>query len=168
MFEIIIFSETVTTQILYNHKKCYIVNILLCIIIWQNTVFANQIYMKKDLEKTATISLVTRVIDHVEMLPDYMPGETPVVLVGNLSENEYLNRGRDGFRDLLLLPGLGADYSITYNGTAISYISAYLNYPLLWGDASLYEHQPEVQDMPMFPHNVSIKMIDGTAVVKLS
>ena len=42
--------------------------VLLCCVLWQHTVYANQVYMKKELDKSATISLATRIIDRVEQV----------------------------------------------------------------------------------------------------
>lgn len=47
-------------------------------LLWQNTVYSNSIYIKMDLNKSATISLFTRLIERVEQTEGYVLGETPV------------------------------------------------------------------------------------------
>lgn len=140
--------------------------VLLCCVIWQHTVYANQVYMKKELDQTATISLATRIIDRVELLEGYVPGETPVAFAGRLDRNYYLNRGRDEFAELDKTVGLWSDYSATYN--LGRYLTDYMNYPLLWDTETDFSQMEEVQAMPVFPAADSIRMINGTVVVKLS
>ena len=140
--------------------------LLLCCVLWHHMVYANQVYMKKDLEKSATLSLVTRLIDRVELTEGYLPGETPVALVGELYQNTYLNQGRTGFERLTGTVGLHSDYAATYN--LGFYLTTYLNYPLLLDTQTDYSQNEEVQAMPCFPAADAIQMIDGTVVVKLS
>lgn len=140
--------------------------VLLCCVLWQHTVYANQVYMKKELDKTATISLATRIIDRVEQVEGYIPGETPVAFVGRLDRNEYLNHGRDEFAELDHTVGLWSDYSATYN--LGRYLTDYLNYPLVWDTVTDFSQHEEVLGMPLFPAANGIQMIDGTIVVKLS
>lgn len=140
--------------------------VLLCCVLWQHTVYANQVYMKKELDKSATISLATRMIDRVEQVEGYVPGETPVAFAGRLDRNEYLNRGRDEFAALDTTVGLWSDYSATYNMGR--YLTDYLNYPLNWDTVTDFDQHSRVQAMPVFPAAGAIQMIDGTVVIKLS
>jgi len=138
----------------------------LCIVLWQHTVFANQVYMKKDLDKNATLVLAARVLDRIELTEGYVPGETPVAFVGRLDRNETLNRGREAFSDLDGTVGLWSDYAATYN--LGRYLTDYLNAPLLWDTVTDFSQQPDVAAMPVFPAADSVQMIQGTVVVKLS
>lgn len=140
--------------------------VLLCCVLWQHTVYANQVYMKKELDQTATLSLATRIIDRVELLEGYVPGETPVAFAGRLDRNTYLNRGRDEFIELDKTVGLWSDYSATYN--LGRYLTDYMNYPLLWDTETDFSQAEEVKSMPVFPAADSIRLINGTVVVKLS
>ena len=140
--------------------------VLLCCVLWQHIVYANQVYMKKELDQTATISLATRMIDRVELLEGYIPGETPVAFVGRLDRNTYLNCGRDEFMELDKTVGLWSDYSATYN--LGRYLTDYMNYPLHWDTETDFSQMEEVKAMPVFPAADSIRMIEGTVVVKLS
>lgn len=140
--------------------------VLLGCVLWQHIVYANQVYMKKELEHTATVSLATRVIDRVESVEGYVPGETPVAFAGRLDHNAYLNRGRDEFRELDGTVGLWSDYSATYNMGR--YLTDYLNYPLVWDTETDVSQWEEVRVMPVFPAADSIQLVRGTVVVKLS
>lgn len=140
--------------------------VLLCCVLWQHVVYANQVYMKKDLEKNATISLATRVLDRIETAEGYVPGETPVAFAGRLDRNDYWNRGREAFADLDRTVGLWSDYAATYN--LGRYLTDYLNAPLLWDTETDVAQWPEVQAMPSFPAAGSVALVNGTLVVKLS
>ena len=126
---------------------------------------ANQAYMKKDLEKTATISLVTRIIDRIEQLDGYSPNDTQVYVVGDLRYSD-LNRGNMDIPYLESKCGLWYNYSATYN--FVRYITDYMNYPMRIAVNSNLADTNDVKNMPAFPANGSVKMIDGAAVIKLS
>ena len=134
-------------------------------IIYNNILFANQAYMKKDLEKTATISLVTRMIDRVETLEGYSPNDTQVYVVGDLRYSN-LNKGKMDVPYLEARTGLWYNYSATYN--VVRYITDYMNYPMRISTKPDLANTREVQGMPVFPAIGSVKMIDGAAVIKLS
>ena len=140
--------------------------VLLCCVLWQHTVYANQVYMKKELDHTATVTLAARIIDRIELTEGYLPGETPVAFVGRLDRNTYLNHGRDEFAELDHTVGLWSDYSATYN--LGRYLTDYLNYPLVWDTETDFSQHEEVRSMSAFPSADGIRMIDGTVIVKLS
>ena len=104
-------------------------------------------------------------IDRIELLEGYTPGETKVAFVGMLTANPYLSHRRPEFTTVDSEVGLWGQYAVTYSMSA--YITSYLNYPLL-EDPTDYSTIPEVQEMPCFPAAESVQMINGTVVVKLS
>lgn len=139
--------------------------ILIGCIIYNGILLANQAYMKKDLEKTATISLVTRIIDRIEQLDGYSPNDTQVYVVGELRYSD-LNRGNMDIPYLESKWGLWYNYSATYN--FVRYITDYMNYPMRIAVNQNLADINDVKNMPAFPANGSVKMIDGAAVIKLS
>lgn len=140
--------------------------VLLCLVLWQHVVFANQAYMKKELEKNATLVVASQVIGRIEGLAGYEPGTTPVAFAGRLDENGYLDRESGTFSDISGWTGLFHHRSATYN--LGRYLTDYLNYPLNWDQETDYGAMEEVRAMPVFPAAGSVAMIGGTAVVKLS
>lgn len=142
------------------------VAVLLCLVLWQHVVYANQVYMKKELEKNSALVLAAQVIGRIESVEGYVPGQTPVAFAGRLDHNDYLNRGREAFRDLDGTVGLWSDTAATYN--LGRYLTDYLNYPLLWDTETDFSKSPEVQAMPVFPAAGSAAEVDGTVVVRLS
>ena len=104
-------------------------------------------------------------IDRVETLEGYNPQVTPVYVVGSL-QNSPLNQTRPDSAYLGAKAGLWSYYSATYNLSY--YITGYLNYPMIISEAQDLVTLEEVQNMPSFPAQGSVKLIDGAAVIKVS
>ncbi|MBQ9493017.1 MAG: glucosyltransferase domain-containing protein [Oscillibacter sp.] len=140
--------------------------VLLSLLLWHHVVYANQAYMKKDLEKTSTLLLAARIIDRMESVPGYVPGETRVAFVGRLDDNEPLDVPFEPFRDFQQQTGLWHTHAATYNFGR--YLTDYLRYPVLWDRESGVTRSELAKAMPAFPAEGSVRMIDGVVVVKLS
>ncbi|MDE6108164.1 MAG: glucosyltransferase domain-containing protein [Oscillospiraceae bacterium] len=146
----------------------YLLPALLCVLIFNNVVFSNQAYLKKDLDYQTTLFTMTRIVDRMEQLEGYVAGQTPVVMVGTLAGNG-ISAARDGLREL---PGLGLwhRYSVTYPTSYRWYFREILAYPinLVSVGNTDWALREEVMAMPVFPAAGSCRMIDGTAISKLS
>lgn len=150
---------------------------LLVMILWNQIILANQMYVMAQLKYDTTLSTMTRVIDRIEEQEGYVMNETPVLFVGSLNatDSEFYQM-RDGFEHLYR--GTGQYY---YMGTTTRrmyewYFEYLLAYPILCvndgeGDVEtqvMYMQKEEVQNMPNFPEVGSVQMIDGVLVVKFS
>ena len=131
-----------------------------------NIIFSNGAYLKKDMEYTATLSTMTRILDRVELVEGYIPQETPVVFVGTLDETP-ISKDRQAFGDYYPYAGMSSHYAPTYNSTLNEYLISILGYPANLQSESDWVDRPEVQAMPAFPDKDSVQMIDGTVIVKL-
>ncbi len=156
----------------YDHSHCRInfrknlmllIGVCVFLINMENVQAANTIYVKKNLEATSTLSYMTRVADAMEEQEEYIPGETPVAFIG---EN-VIGQERRGFQKYEILMGVGYRSPITYESTYGKYFMFMLGRPMVSADASEFENREEVLEMPAFPKEGSIAMIDGTLVVKL-
>lgn len=67
--------------------------------IWCNVIYANQSYLKVALEEKATDALMVRVVGRLEQTEGYVPGETPIAVVGLLPTSP-LYKTMDGFEDV--------------------------------------------------------------------
>lgn len=137
----------------------------LAVLILNSAVYANSAYLKKHLEYQTTLSTMTRVIDRIEQLEGYVPGETPVAIVGSLADSS-VSRGRD---ELGRMTGTGllGTFSVTYETTYSWYFNQILSYPITLVGLS-EEARACADGMPSFPAAGFCRMVDGTAVVKLS
>lgn len=161
-----------STKLKSEHFFRVVMCFLICFVIWETSILANQIYMKKNLEKTATLSVVTRVIDRIEAEKGYIPGETPVIFIGRLNSNPNLNKTRYGYQHIYGLIGDVGNYAVTYHHDMMRfYINDYLNYPLNWDPLNWdpeFASNEQVIAMKPFPNESCVQMIDGRVVVKLS
>lgn len=149
-----------------------------------NIIYANQIYLKKDLEYQATFSTLTRLEAELENLEGYIPGTTPVIVLGALSDNEILAKPREGFppaaSQMLGQPKAGelTDYAVGLWSPISIYAShqlrQYFEYVLgcpikiVSNGKGVAISDDEAADVPIFPLDGSVTMRDGTAVVRLS
>ena len=142
--------------------------VLAAVLIIDSCLFSNEVYLKKELEDSATLSTFTRIVDRMEQTEGFVPGETRVAFVG-LLYNSPLSRERAGFD--YTATGLWHNYSTTYHDTYETYLSYYLGYPadcVDSGEIEKYEQLEQVAAMHPFPAADSIRMIDGVLVIKLS
>jgi len=137
------------------------------ILIWQNSVFANKVYLKKSMDERATLSLMTRIVTRIEDAEGYIPGETPVAFVGSYSFDTY----KPGFEEVGKVTGFSKHIDVTYYLTYHPYFNYMLNYPITIlgeGEAIALGSDERVLAMPSYPAQGSVENIDGTVVVKLS
>lgn len=143
-----------------------VIYVVIGIVIWNNIIWSNTAYLKKDLEQKSTLSLMTRVETRMEEYPGYIPGETPVVFIGS-SDMPNTN---EGFIEISELTGLHANSVITYYSVYENYFKYILNCPIkLCGEerAKSLSPSPEVMEMNVFPKENCIKFVDDILVVKM-
>ena len=148
--------------------KC-IPMVLIGVILWGNVQASNAVYMNKNLAWDANLSLFTRILYRMEEQKEYVTGETQVVFVG---EPVHL---------LEKIPELEYGYEFTgANGNYVlgaakrDYYQAYFDYvlqnPAIMADEEAWDEmqdKPLVEEMPSYPEEGCIKMMDGILVVKL-
>ncbi len=122
---------------------------------------ANSAYVKKDLERQATLSVMTNVNAQMNATEGYVPGESKVVFVGQPKTEDnglfpYVSR----------ITGLGGRSTITYDGT----YTTYYKYVLQTALCRVANDIPaEFTDaMPSFPESGCIQWYNDVLVVKLS
>lgn len=145
--------------------------ILVSCLLWQNVVLANTAYSKKELESTAALSTMTRVVSDLEHQPDYVYGETPVAFFGIFDGSGYL------FEDTAVrrIEGLSCDTPLwddgvsDYYSTYKAYFNFVLQYKINLCDEELRQklaEDPRVTQMPTYPSQGYIQNIDGVLVVR--
>lgn len=137
---------------------------LLVVMIWNNIVFSNQLYLKEELQEKATMSFMTRVVKDIEEFEGYIPGVTPVYFWGYVNSADCMIKLPD-FEEITAL-GVG-DSPITYHGTEAKFLTYFMNENInTLQTADILN--AGVEEMPNYPAKDSIKMVKGVLVVKLS
>ncbi|MCQ2519995.1 MAG: glucosyltransferase domain-containing protein [Lachnospiraceae bacterium] len=152
-------SKKIRNRKIAASAVCIIPILLLC---WNNIVYANQVYLKKALQEEATTALLTRMLSDIEDTENYIAGETPVAIVGDLRNCKSIPV-LDNFETIVPY-GMGNSL-LTYGGTDSYYLKYLLN-------ANIYKIEipvnNEIKAMPNYPDYGSIKIVDGTVIVKIS
>ena len=140
-----------------------------CLLLLDRTIYANRLYLKKDLEYDATQSVMTRVLDRVEQLDGYEPGETPVCFIGNISRSP-IAMTRAGFEDYVYFTGADKLFAVTDENMIWMYLGDVMAYPMArLNTADLSEAQREAaENMDGFPKKGSVRWADGAVLVKFS
>ena len=147
--------------------------VLAALLLWSNVQTANALYVKKDLESSATLSLMTRVLGAMEQNPDYVPGETPVAFVGVSGQ---LNDAIYGFADYGRITGaesagaIPAAHAEYYYNAYAAYFRYVLNNPAVfcaWDTWNALQTDPAASALPCYPDTGCMQLMDGVLVVKL-
>ena len=142
--------------------------ILAAVLLFDSCIYAQEIYLEKEMVSDATLSLFTRLIDRMEQTPGYVVNETPIAIVGRLRLSG-LQTEREGMPSPA--NGMGYSYAATYFETYEKYVNYYLGYPAVFlrGPRLLeLEETQTVQQMPEFPAEGSVLMVEDVLVVKFS
>lgn len=147
----------------------YICMLLTFTLLYSNVQLANVLYLKKDQEQDAYLSLMTRVVYKMESFDRYLPGTTPVVFIGL---TDQLNETIPGFEEFNEITGCW-NTDVLYTPQRERY-QAYFDYILVnrivLADDSIWkelQESPIVAQMPSYPFDGCIAMIDDVLVVKL-
>ena len=133
-------------------------------------VFSNQVYLKKNLEYQTTLSVMTRVVEQAEQTEGFIPGYTPVAIVGSL-ENSTIAMAHKGFEHLSALDAAANNYTASSQSENTWYFWEIMGYPFNFvsdGQRDALAASDAVQSMPAFPAKGFCSTVDGVLVIKLS
>lgn len=149
--------------------------VLIFAVVFSNVRLANQYYTKRHLEREATLSLMTRVVDRLEQTEGYCPGETTVYFWGtpNIPEQEAFSvfSRFGGFSSGYELSSpIAADYTSPISGSWYyqPYFDHILQCPIRIGGKEVAERiQEPAAAMGVFPAKDSIQWVEDVLVVKM-
>ena len=107
----------------FSHSAGQLSALLLSLLIGLNIIHANQLYIKRDLELSSTLSVMTRILNRAEETEGYIPGETPVVPFGLLSS---LVMERPGFEAAASQQGMNTTYAAAHEYSLYWYLQRML------------------------------------------
>ena len=147
---------------------CALPVLALCAVLFDKAVFSNQLYLKEQLEYDATLSVMTRVVDRLEQLEGYVPGETPVALIGDINLGPLANE-RPAFEYMNDFLGAEFVYAPTFEATYEMYLRDVMGYAVdLIADVDIVAQTEQGRALTIFPDAGCAAMIDGIATIKLS
>ena len=142
--------------------------VMAAVMVYDGCLCANELYLKKEMESEATLSTFTRIIDRMENTPGFEPRSTRVAMVGEMIYSP-LSEQRPGIANDAT--GLWFNFSVSYYDTYVAYLTYYLGYPaecVSEKEVIALEKDPRVMEMPPFPAQGSVRMVDDVMVVKLA
>ncbi|MCD7830467.1 MAG: glucosyltransferase domain-containing protein [Clostridiales bacterium] len=152
----------------WNKKTRCLAVALSAVILFQNIVYSNDAYTVQKVLYDRALSNVTRILDDIEADPDYVNGETPVVIVGVLSGNNgSLETLTSKYSELSGFMKSSVTYAQTFGSFAYLLGSSF-NRETDSDILTYYSELEEVQAMATYPKDGYYQMIDGYMVVKLS
>ena len=141
---------------------------LLALFLAVNVRNANQMAVKRDLEFSATTSAISRILDRAEQTEGYLPGETPVVIVGMLPSSA-LAMERPGLEAVADAQGMRYTYAAAYETSTYWYLQMALGERI-----NLVPHEQRVKldnkarRMPAYPDEGCCRMIGGRLYIRLN
>ncbi len=135
---------------------------------WNFILLSNIAYFNMNFRYEKTYALCIKIMDRIEQSPDY-DKDRPMALIGNYSKTYKMEE-----TTLLLEPMTGMKGPRVFGGTSRAYLPFFQN--CLGEDITVVTPEeeealqatPEFQEMPRFPHDGSIRVINGVTVIKLN
>lgn len=132
---------------------------------------ANQTYLALELKFDNMMSLVTRMVDRVEQLPEYVPNETPVWYTGTLRDAHYGAIKSEGFARASATDMTGREWNYTALMNNL-YFNVFVNYYIGVtfvapedAEANAVMETDAYRAMPYYPAAGSVAYIDGIIIV---
>lgn len=147
--------------------KIRVMCILLSIVIWSNLVYSNGAYTTQKIIFDRSISLYTRVLDDIYEIPEYVHNQTPVIILGDYTFDDYaFNLSKKEYRDLGAFNNTSVTYSLTVKNL-MHYLGEEINMIMDEKTNIKMAEKQEVRSMPSFPNKGYIQMIDDYLVINL-
>lgn len=149
-----------------RRMRCLVL-ILLSFLIFEDIQTDNAVYVKKRVEAEATLSLMTEIMAQVEGTEGYVPGETPVTFVGDVSEIIQEVPGTDRIKGI---SGCNKSSAITYKGTYQAYFDNVMlrKIKVVWENERENLPKEKSDQMPEYPQKGYVKKMNDVVVVKLN
>lgn len=145
--------------------------VLIFFFLWQNVITANTAYVKKENEANATLSTMTRVVTTMEQQADYKFGDTTIAFIGITNMGEDIYGNVETIMGLTKKTSIPKDNATYYYNAYKAYFKYVLQYPIQFcTDEEWLElkNDSKVKEMPTYPQDGYIKMIDDILVIKMS
>lgn len=167
LFPIFLLSKKNSFQQEKNSMKNLFVIICILIMGLHNGIFSNQVYQKKKVEFLHTEEVMNQIMDQVESLEGYEDGKTPIVFIGNMNRSALFPKEKGQYANVV---GLWSTSAITYYDTYQRFLNGLQGRDciiLTEEEAKSFAKNSNVKQMPAYPTDGSIQMVEDTVVVKI-
>ena len=127
--------------------------------------FANVCYLKAEIMQNEAVNYYNRLIARMQSTEGYSP-DTPVVYIADRSKNDEDLQGAKLFDDIYLPPYQGN--SIINDFAWEETMNMWCGFSRVEGSMKDIEDKSIVSDMPLYPAEGSVKIVDGVLVVKFA
>ena len=130
---------------------------------------SNSMAVKRDLEFSATTAAMSRLLDQAERTQGYIPGQTPVVLLGMLPSSA-ISQERPGFESIAAAQGMRYTYGASYETGNYWYLEMALGEPIhlvSHEERTRLSQHPQAAEIPGFPASGCCQMIDGYLYIRI-
>jgi len=138
------------------------------LVLWNYILLSNIAYFNMNFRYEKTYALCIKIMDRIEQYEDY-DHHLPMAFIGNFSKTYKMEATKE-----LLEPMVGMSGPRVFGGTSRAYLPFFQN--CLGEDITVVTPEeeealkatPEFQEMPRFPNEGSIRVINGVTVIKLN
>lgn len=145
-------------------KALYRVAIVaLLLMVCLDVTFDNACYVKAEMMMSQTLSDLTTLVTRIKSVEGYTD-ELPICLSKTGHKDATLAKNTV-FEDIKIYP-FNKLYPYHYRWDMYSYLRYWVGFQPVYVDYTKFGHEEEIEAMPDYPDDGSIKIIDGTVVVK--
>lgn len=142
-----------------------LVSLLLTLIIISNGFLANEIWLNLQLRYENAFAFYTALLSDLRTLPEFTE-DMPIALIGKQQDPEFYETQFPFTTPITGTKGFKWD---TYSREKFFTYYIGVSLPFLSDDAcNALSEKPEIAQMPSYPYYGSVKVVDGTIIVKLS
>lgn len=138
--------------------------LLVCLVMFVR--LDNALYLKAEFEQTRTIQYYTAMVAQIKSADGY-EDDLPVALVGLGNNQDSTVQNIEQLDAIRVIPYYG-EKTLVNNYRVTTFISRWCGFSPQYADPEPFATLPEVSQMPCYPDDGSIQVIDGTVVVKIS
>lgn len=146
--------------------------VMISIETYYSIAFANAYYLNQELSYQTTREYMSNIINDIEKIDGYVPGETEVIFVGTPSSSGLVG-DRLGYKEFNV-PTIHESYDFAYSITGYYAYTWFVNWVMCENmyiapetEALEYAAREDVKALPLYPQSGSIVIIDGKVIARV-
>ena len=148
------------------HEAYRVSAVLMSLLVIMNIYFANACYLKAEVIQKQTLSEMTVLVTRIKSVEHYND-EMPVSFIMT-GDNDSTKTENQVFEDIAIVPfGVRLTNPYYMRRNLLNNLSTWCGFAPQYVDSGHFVNLQEVKDMPCYPDDGSIRVIENTVVVKL-